>query len=142
MSNTKTLPFEITFSLGDVSGDGHEKSAEYIFATSHDKIALEAAYEDTVKKTGLDLGDICRKFEDNNLDIKTQNILTQHGVDLSFIEDTQYADAPSDISVSATEFAELMLRFIKISLPSLEFTAVEPERTYFMPQRQFGYGLF
>ena len=166
------MKYKFTISIGDWSSDGHGISETLPFECNYAVEDLINAYKKSCKKTGLQFNHnedytghkpknwsansdyenrlICTEYEDGVLHAFARNILKEHGID-PFI-DEENDDENECMFDDGTEFAELILEFIKISLPDLKWeeAAVKKSAMNSLPSLneggklnvQFGYGIF
>lgn len=138
-----SLPYEFSIAIGDWSDDGHGKCEFPTFKWSHPVKKIREAYLASVAKTGLsfdhDRGEIqiCAKYCENELSEQAQQKLIELGYDMTSI-------SPEWLSVE--DFLSMLLWFIKLSLPELQY---EPKHLSCLNgfwnktlDSAFGYGLF
>lgn len=56
---------QVTLMLGDVSGDGHDKTYTYTVEVNCSRADLLAAHEAGCKKLNVDFADLCSEYEDS-----------------------------------------------------------------------------
>lgn len=152
--------------IGDWSSDGHSKSDEYVFEGNYPVSKLRQAYKDSCRLTGvqfnhnqnytgIELGwrerreknqrrEICTEYEDDSMGRFAYDTLKKFGLKVG-----EYGD-----SLGIDEFTELILNFIKLSLPDFkwdeaafkrsELKNIPPLNGYWNKELnvQFGYGLY
>lgn len=145
------LPHKFALKMGDWSDDGHGEEATVTFQCSHSLENLERAYLESVQNTGISFHnarnrseknpvEICTEYEQCGLSPAEQKKLAGLGYDLSKISNVG--------QLEPQELADVILWFIKLSLPALEYTQKDYRVTKRMPRfyapnnSNFGYGLF
>lgn len=142
--------------LGDPTDSGHGKIQEFIFITNKTLNELQEGYENSCKLTGLqfnhnkdftelekslDFEDylkrkICTEYEESEINNFAKKTLLNLGINKNFL----------NFKNGNQSFAELILEFIKLSIPNLTYSLEKdeiPEFNYFgKTHYQFGYGLF
>lgn len=155
--------------IGDWSHDGHGHSDYFVYRSNYNIDRLRQGYKDSCKSTGVQFNHnqdytgnydyrrdewkrICTEYEQYIMDERAVNILDNHGVDLSMFEDIE---GGRKFISEPEQFAELILRFIRISLPDLKWEEaaykrseirheIQPLNGYWNPDLnvQFGYGIY
>src|SRR5689334_7845989 len=74
--------FQVTFLLGDRSGDGHGHSHHQQITSNFSKQEIELAYQAGVTIVGFDLTKHCAKYEDSTLPFTAVMSLKDHGFDV------------------------------------------------------------
>lgn len=160
---------KIKIPVGDWSGDGHGRSKDIIIGSNTPVEVLQQGYKDSCKLTGLqfnenedytglglkwdhpEFGDrrIAVEYQSSTVSKLAEKVLLEHGIDVwegfdmnEFTpDDMVYIDGP-------THFVQILLRFIKLSVPEFEYTIMEKDTIptlngYWNDMNvQFGYGLF
>jgi hypothetical protein len=158
--------------IGDWSDDGHGHSEYFVYSSNYPVEILRQAYKDSCKLTGVqfnhnqdytgrgprigrnDWTRICTEYEDNVIQEEAVAALGGHGIDLNMFEDNE-DDDHSKVVYDNDQFANLILRFIRLSLPDFKWEEaaykrseirheVQPLNGYWNPDLnvQFGYGLY
>ena len=155
---------KVKLSIGDWSQDGHNQSEYFVYEVNKTVKEIRQAYKDSCKLTGVqfnynenytglpehdDYGTplhICTEHEDCGISDEAMKILVKHGIEMDAIVE--------DDCLSVDVFAELIMIFIKLSLPDLtweeasfkksELRDMEPINGWHNEDmnEQFGYGLF
>jgi hypothetical protein len=112
-------------SIGDWSGDGHSHSEDFVYSSNYPVEALQQAYKDSCKLTGLQFNynenysglkdhdgygtkrHICTEYQEGELTSFAKKTLQEHGIDTHDFE----TDGCTD------NFAKLILDFIALSMP-------------------------
>lgn len=156
------LEYRFRLTIGDWSDDGHGQSDELVFVANYPVSELRQAYKDSCKKTGIQFNNnnknytgsplefrdrsrmVCVSYEDYTIHDNVKKILINHGIDMTKYDD--YLDPDS--------FGELIMEFIRISLPDLkweessykrsELKNITPLNGWWNKElnHQFGYGLY
>jgi hypothetical protein len=154
--------------VGDWSGDGHGKSEDVFFETNKTILEIQEAYKASCKLTGVEFNgnedytglnrdwkirknyQIAVDYEEHEIPREAEELLLQHGIDVWEGFDNDSYDKVNELApIDGVEhFAELWVKFVKLSLPDLEMEMVKDE----VPSIngwwdknlnvQFGYGLF
>jgi hypothetical protein len=134
------MEYKFNLEIGDTSGDGHREMKTIFIECNHSMAELDDAYNKSVDLTGIDLiEDCCRDHEDNALDKDTADILITHLDLVSIIGtcDKKYNKPYNLENLWVDSWRDLVMRFIKLSLPDLEYNIIESESFDIG-----GYGLF
>lgn len=137
--------FKFCIELGDPSADGHG-IFENIFVESNVGLdILEEAYENSVKKTGIDFEKICEHYEDNALSDDILKEFESLGLDLEKIgfENLEEVDENDDegMCLEPEEYVRLLMWFIGLSVKGkFEWKIVSDDCPRF--SKSFGYGLY
>lgn len=145
--------------IGDWSGDGHSQSDEIAFIGNKPVSELREGYKNSCRKLGVAFNhphyknddwtpdsarlQICTSYEESRPKPEALEILKANGLEF-FDEDL--------VDDDILEFAQLILKFIKISIPDFEWEEaavkrseeVEPLNGWWNAELnvQFGYGLY
>ena len=133
----------IEFSVGDQSGDGHEKSSSYFAKASGNKEAIEAAYKRGCEKVGWDLRKtVCIDYEEGYIPREKLARLRELGYvgevweERCFLEDQKcYWSREDAWSLAADEFVAAWVFFVELGGEKIEFLQAEHIHTG-------GYGCF
>lgn len=104
----------ITFTLGDISGDGHGKTDTFIAFSNLSSDELRERYEAVVNKTGIDIRDICCDYEDDVITEEVKKKLEKIGIDLN-LRQFVLTFATSD------DIFNILIQFINLGLKPGEF---------------------
>lgn len=156
--------------IGDWSDDGHGKSDKFVFKGNYPVETLRQAYKDSCKLTGVqfnhnqdytgieidknlpyqmrwgeeDKRRVCTEYGNNFIDMFAYNILKEFGLDVE----------GCDEEIDIERFVEILLSFIKLSLPDFQYEEapykrselkeIPPLNGYWNKDLnvQFGYGLY
>ena len=72
--------YDIKFTLGDYSRDGHGQFDDYIVESNKPVEHLRELHFSCIETLGFDIGDMCRDYEDNQLDESIFDILREHNI--------------------------------------------------------------
>lgn len=72
--------YDIKFTLGDYSRDGHGMFDDYIVESNKPVEHLRELHFSCIETLGFDIGDMCRDYEDNQLDESIFDILREHNI--------------------------------------------------------------
>lgn len=134
------MEYKFNLEIGDTSGDGHSQMKTIFIECNHSISDLDDAYNRSVDLTGIDLiEDCCRDYEDNALDKDTADALIKHLDLVSIIGtcDKKYNKPHNLENLWIDTWIDLVMRFIKLSLPDLEYNIIKSESFDIG-----GYGLF
>lgn len=147
---------KINIVLGDWSDDGHGKTDKVLLEVNKTKIEMQDAYKKSCKTLGVSFNHnddftgikpqnpnrlIATDYCDAELPLEAYHILKENGFDLEFIEEDEMYMCEGD-------FVDLLMQFIRFSLPGFEWEIVKDEVENFNGywdnnlNVQFGYGLY
>jgi len=112
--------------IGDWSGDGHGKSDYFVFRSNYDVKDIQQAYKDSCKLTGVQFNDnennytgkdlyrqedrmICVEYEEYHISEFAVDVLKKYNIDTKKFDEY----------VKVDDFADLIMDFIKLSLPNM-----------------------
>ena len=72
--------YDIKFTLGDYSRDGHGQFDDYIVESNKPVEHLRELHFSCIETLGFDIGDMCKDYEDNQLDESIFDILREHNI--------------------------------------------------------------
>lgn len=118
----------VKLSIGDWSEDGHNEYEQLVYNSNKSVTEIQQAYKDSCKLTGLQFNEntnftglkehgrgsyatkrhICCDYQEPNVSEFARKILEEHNI-----------NPKEDYSFDAEGFAELIIDFIKLSLPDL-----------------------
>ena len=116
---------KVKITIGDWSEDGHNQYDEFVYESNKSVKDIRQAYKDSCKLTGLQFNHnenytgtevhnsygtpyhICTEYDEDTISDIAMGILMEHDIEVG-----------SDY-LSVDEFAELIIDFIKLSLPDL-----------------------
>ena len=158
---------KVKLTIGDWSQDGHNEFEMFVYEVNKPVEEIRQAYKDSCKKTGLQFNHnenytglvehsnykytetrICTEYEDDKIREEAIEILKSFDFDLS-----KYCNGDFGFD-DVEQFCELILDFIKLSLPDLtwkeasfkksDLKTIEPINGWWNESLnvQFGYGLF
>ncbi len=144
--------------IGDWSGDGHEKSENFIFESNKDYKDVIQAYKKACELSGVALhGEaskkctvLCSDYEENLFPHDAFDKLQKIGINLMDFADcdhTQPYDEDGEYQAYSEGFVKLFLAMAKTQLPDFEYEIVKDDLiTINVHQDGFsefmGYGLF
>lgn len=154
----------VRLTIGDWSEDGHGQSEDFIYNANKTVDEIRQGYKDSCLRTGVQFNHnenytglqqhssygtelhICTEYGDSFISDEARAVLTKSGIELGKYLEGDY--------IGVEEFAELILDFIKISIPDLtweeasfkksELESIDPINGWWNDELnvQFGYGLF
>lgn len=160
---------KIKIPVGDWSDDGHGKCEYVIIESSHTVAVLQQGYKDSCKLTGISFNEnedytglnlpwdhpeaedrkIAVEYESHTISKLAEGILLKRGIDIwEGLDKGAYVEDGIDIFTieGSTEFVKLLLSFIKLSIPDLQYSIVKDDIPLLVGDEnmnlQFGYGLF
>lgn len=108
----------ITFTLGDISGDGHREKDTFYVISNVDVSVLRRIYDELVKIHGVDFNEICSNYQESS--IPPHIVRKLKSLNIASLKDTKYVDSG--------EFFELLVNFLKLGLKENEtLRCVTPE---------------
>jgi len=120
---------DISLTVGDWSGDGHDKDEVFYIKCNLNVTELQDAYKQGVKETGIDVSKCCEEYEDSRFDKEDALKLLKEGKAFEFISkniqkdiDDSIDDADDDdLTIYCIEmFAVLWLCVARIAQPTLK----------------------
>jgi hypothetical protein len=151
---------KVKLTIGDWSQDGHNQYEEFVYESNKSVKEIRQAYKDSCKLTGLSFNhnedytglglrnrnprQIATEYQEPNLSDLAKEILTEFEID--------YTEYEKETGVE--NFTELLISFIKLSLPDLELEEASFKKSELKSidaingwweqelNVQFGYGLF
>lgn len=137
--------FKFRMIIGDWSGDGHEKTEEFIIASNHPVYTVREAHYKIQDKTGINIEELCADFEEDTLDHETIERLRDMGFQF------ENSTGMGDEVMTPYEMMRIWLFLLQQTEPSLKLEIATDE----IPNFQFfgfdpkgrhiggvGYGLF
>lgn len=118
--------------IGDYSKDGHNQMDYFTLETSHDAKAIQKAYKQAVKKSGVTLDTrtkakhkVCHEYEDGSLPEEAVELLTELGVKWDEME----SELNDDGSLGATpqDMANIFMEMVRTQLEGFTYKIIEPE---------------
>lgn len=132
--------------VGDWSGDGHNKTEDFIVSVNKTKKEILEAYKRTEKDTRVSLTDkLFAEYEDNFMSIEVANSLKKYGVDFNEVDmhieycdnDDEY-DLPEGYNFTPEGAVVLFMEMAKVNLPDMKYKLLEFEEL----TKGIGYGFF
>lgn len=124
--------YNICFTLGDPSGDGHANTSEYHIVTTHSVEEITNAYKKTTELLGFNfVKEIGAEFEGDSWIPQeyTKKLLELNIIDDEYIttEDHQYGPPAGCywFDYAEDEFLEVFFNIVRYSLPYFEWTPKE-----------------
>lgn len=160
---------EMMFTIGDWSDDGHGKTSEFVFRTNVTIEEVRQAYLASCSLTKISFGPkkpgdgiehtICSEYEDGYISFNALKVLISHGLsclseedyqnDIPFPDECFFTDSydKNGQYVDVDSFSKLLMWFIKLSLPELEYEVSKtiPSVNGYWDKdlnQMWGYGLF
>lgn len=142
----KNLNHNITFSLGDPSGDGHEKYDTYHIVCNYSAKEIQEAYREVIKDLdGWNFTDECQDYQDRYVSVKGTQILLNLGFispkDPNFNEDIDEDGALYFID-GPDEYVILYFKLVQLQLKDLKWDYRDLEEEYLFDLDYAGYGLY
>lgn len=157
------MKYKFKVPIGDWSSDGHSKCDEYILCCNYSVETVRQAYKDSCSLTGVQFNHnedytgiignkygterhICTEYDNPYISQFAYDILVEKGLDLTHLDKDD--DEDYYIIGDSKEFLDILMNFIKLSLPDLEFELMGEDLPYLNGywnkelNVQFGYGLF
>lgn len=157
---------KVKLTIGDWSEDGHNQYDQFVFEVNKDVSEIRQAYKDSCKLTGYQFNhnqdftglnlkwpesesrQICTEYEEYSISDEASEKLLEFGIDV-ISDDSDFVDY-----TDPETFANLIMEFIKLSLPDLtweeasyknsELRDMAPINGWWNKELnvQFGYGLY
>ncbi len=156
--------YKYILNIGDWSDDGHGKNEKVILESSHTKAEIIQAYKDSCKLTWIqfnhntdytwlgwdwresDKRSIAVDYADSTISKENILILKSHWIDVLEWLNEDYLNDNTFYIDGIENFVEILISFIKLSLPELEIKVIEDDIEWINWiwdfRHQFGYGLF
>ncbi|MGL4632620.1 MAG: hypothetical protein ACRCVT_15560 [Leadbetterella sp.] len=140
--------YTIIVELGDSSGDGHDKTYQFVIDSNLSQTEINEAYTKATNIIGFDLRrDAATECEDDTLIRKHYLMLQKAGLDLSELEtefnpDNSNSDITDESVVVYLDFDQyfnLYMQIVKLGNSDFTFTQI-PKSTMYIDIG--GYGLF
>lgn len=136
------LNHKFKIEIGDWSGDGHAQSEIFVIECNYSLEEVEKAYENSVKLVGIDIiEEVAEDYEDNTLTRIQIDKLSKY-LNLEYIVgtcDPKYNTYKNIKNLNTDSYLNLVIEFIKLSLPFLEYNIINDGLSIF---HIGGYGLF
>lgn len=129
---------KLTITIGDQSGDGHEKKTYHEIESNLSMEEIQKAYQESVIKFGVNpIKEICSDYEDcTMLDPKTK-IFKDAGYEFCAEDEDSYFD--DEVYFNEDSWLDFILWFVKQSNLEFEYEIIYSEdKTWHIG----GYGLF
>lgn len=144
------MKYNIT--LGDWSGDGHEKTETFIvkipkkFSSSD----LSSSYEKSVAEFGFKLSDIAKNYDDNEVPAKIAEKLISAGFNADLFDTLDEGDYKGRYFIISDEFVDLIMFMVGRHLDDFSWKLIEDSRPSLVGgydaiienRSSVGYGLF
>lgn len=129
---------KINLTIGDYSGDGHDKSDKYLIESNLSLSELKQAYEIGTEKVGFDFyRTVAEAYEDNYISIEQLSILKNLGFGDLF--DEPYCKGSEKIRLEAEEYVNIFLFICKLGNEQFEHEFISDNSDNW---NIGGYGLF
>lgn len=118
------MEYNITFTLGDPSGDGHACTSEYHIVANHSVDEISEAYKKTTKELGFDyVEEVGADYQAKRWipEEYTTKLLELGIIDREFIEEDEDNGFCYMFDYAEEEFVFLFFDIVKHSLPDLEW---------------------
>lgn len=126
--------YNIKFSIGDHSGDGHYKKTIINIKSNVPKAKIEKAYMDGAKKIKLDLvNDVAVEYEDSSISEESIKKLEKVGFDVAKLYDKYY----KGYHLNVDSYFEIYKFIVNMGDKKIQLNEIEEETIYLG-----GYGLF
>lgn len=133
-----SLSLIFNLEVGDWSHDGHERTQDNLFISSHSAADINLAYRSAVELIGVDIvEDVCDDYEDNMVspaDAKRINAKLDGILDVLSTADS---DNPDDYALDIDGFVKLYLAYIHLGNAAIQMVPVISTDIHIG-----GYGLF
>ena len=165
------MRFKFKIPIGDWSADGHGKCEELVINCNYPVEAVQQAYKDSCQLTGVsfdhtdyrgrdwreaDKYQVATGYLDCRITPEVEAIFREHGIEVrendeyyGEYENEEDQEDREDVEIDGVNhFLELLMTFIKLSLPNLQYEVVNDGLPYLNGywndalNVQFGYGLF
>jgi len=149
MTKEAKLPYKFTIPIGDWSGDGHEKTSDYLYACSHPIEDVREAYF-AAKETHplLDPSTYCNEYEES---VPPAEVM-EAWAELGFVEREGFlGEWQNGEGLYTDAMAGLAIEFLKLGNPDIEYKSISDDVPMLFNYGQdekgrhigsFGYGLF
>jgi len=130
----------ITLTVGDDSGDGHDKQEHYTFESNLSKEEVVKAFKKGTKIVGFDLTELCADYEDSEFPEEERNKFLEHVklTEMDMPNGSHFEEGnPIDDCMDTELYAGAYLAIAKLGNPKLETKFIESDSIAIG-----GYGLF
>lgn len=130
------MKYKIAITVGDYSGDCHDKKDIFLFQSNCSSSALYSAYRRGVKIVDVDLSrDVCANYGGSTIMGAYYTKLLSHKlIDKTF---NCYGDEDDRIFIYPEEFVKIYLGIVKLGFPDFSFEEIMPDTINIG-----GYGLY
>lgn len=142
------MSYNICFTLGDPSGDGHANTSEYHIVATHSVEEITNAYKKTTELLGFDfVKEVGSEYEADRWIPQeyTKKLLELNIIDDEYIttEDHQYG-LPAGcywFDYAEDEFLEVFFNIVRYSLPDFEWTSrdLKEDTLYLLEGAAYGF---
>lgn len=142
------MSYNICFTLGDPSGDGHANTSEYHIVATHSVEEITNAYKKTTELLGFDfVKEVGSEYEADGWIPQeyTKKLLELNIIDDKYIttEDHQYGPPAGCywFDYAEDEFLEVFFNIVRYSLPDFEWTSrdLEEDTLYLLEGAAYGF---
>lgn len=123
----KNKQYKVLLTIGDWSGDGHERCDEYRYFSNKPIEQVREAHFKIKDATGIDLDNVCNQYGNDTLDKETAGKLRELGYEL---------DESMDGCISADDMADIWVFLLMTADPELR---LEPAPDEFKPIHFYGF---
>lgn len=134
------LKYNVCFTLGDPSGDGHANTSEYHMVSNYSAKEIDEAYKKATKILGFNFVEkVGSDYEDNELREPYFSILVEKGIIKK--EDYEYEDENYlNTYLNEDEFIDIFKSICQLVLPDLvmDFRNLEENRIFSLEGAAYG----
>lgn len=134
------LKYNVCFTLGDPSGDGHASTSDYHMISNYSADEIDEAYKQATKILGFDfVENVGVDYQDNELHEPYFSILVEKGIIKK--EDYEYEDENYlNTYLDEDEFIDIFKSICQLVLPDLvmDFRNLEENRIFSLEGAAYG----
>jgi hypothetical protein len=130
--------------IGDWSGDGHEKTEIIFLETNRSSKEIDELYKKSASLTGIEFKKLFKDYEEYSLNKDVIEAFQKHGINISNCleeyEIEEFEESPEEFGFSVDSAVKLFIEYLKLSDSELIINVVNDQTEEL--NIRFGYGLF
>ena len=136
------LKYNVCFTLGDPSGDGHANTSEYHMVSNHPAKEIDEAYKKATEILGFDFVDkVGSDYQDSRIHEPYFSILVEKGIIKKEDYEYEYKDETRfDTYLDEDDFIDIFESICKLVLPDLviSYRNLEEHQIYSLEGAAYG----
>ena len=134
----KEKEYNIYFAIGDVNNDGHGQSIDFHLVSNYSAQEITNFLNEFEKKTGIDICEECKEYQENRLSKET----TEKLVNLGIIDSKHVNDDGFYYVEDADDFVDIVKNCLKYIVDDFEWHYRDLKEDTLNKLHGSGYGLF